>query len=173
MKNKFIGRLAILTVMALILVTGCSSDKKVTENHLYKFLPTGNMIPGWSMADSAEVYTGEDLFVYIDGGAEKYLEHGFKQVITCEYTDAAETGLILEIFEMNDPAAAAAMYNEKADDSGMVDGLGDKSSIQDYYLNFTRGRYLVTLTGFEQSYKNLDGLVKIAAAVDHLIQKQN
>ncbi|PKK81941.1 MAG: hypothetical protein CVT49_16285 [candidate division Zixibacteria bacterium HGW-Zixibacteria-1] len=170
--NKIKYFILISIVLSAMMGTwGCSKDKDKSVGALVKFLPTEKDVPGWAAADSAETYDKEGLWEYIDGGAELYLKHGFKQVIACEYADTFDTHILIEIFEMNSPSAAAAIYDEKANDSGSITGLGDKSSMQDYYLNFTRGRYLVTLTGFEESYRNFDGLVKIAAAVDDLIQK--
>lgn len=169
-RNKYI--MIILVVLSVMIVQwGCSSGKNKAAERLMSLLPTEKEVPGWARVDSAEVYDKEGLWEYIDGGAEQYLKHGFKQVVSCEYADTFDTHILLEIFEMNNAGAAEAIYTDRTDDSGSIKGLGDKSSIQDYYLNFTRGPYLVTLTGYEENYRNLDGLIKIAANVDDLIKK--
>ncbi|MEW5923290.1 MAG: DUF6599 family protein [Candidatus Zixiibacteriota bacterium] len=169
-KDKYI--VIILVVLSVMVVQwGCTNEKEKAAERLMSLLPTEKGVPGWAMVDSAEVYDKEGLWEYIDGGAELYLKYGFKHVITSEYADTFDTHILLEIFEMNNASAAAGIYADKADDSTSIAGLGDRSSIQDYYLNFIRGPYLVTLTGYEENYRNLDGLIKIAANVDDLIKK--
>ena len=167
MKFPFI---IIFALLMTAMIFGCSVEKVKTVNPLMKFLPAENDIHGWAMIDTAEIYDRDGLWVYIDGGAEQYLKYGFEQVLTCEYADSLGTGIVLEIFEMTDSAAAAGIYGEKSNDSGKIVGLGFASSLQDYYLNFVNDRYLVTLTGFETGSQNLNGLIKIAAAVDDKIK---
>nr|MBN2277763.1 hypothetical protein [candidate division Zixibacteria bacterium] len=171
-KKAYYIILAILSMTAALAVLNCTSDKEKAVNPLIKYLPGDDAVPGWSRVDTAEVYVGEDLYLYIDGGADLYLKYGFKQVVTCEYRDFLDTRIIVEIFEMTDFSAAAGIYGEKTDDTGTIPGLGDKSSLEGYYLNFTRGRFLVTMTGYEQCSRFPDGLIYIAVAIDETIGKQ-
>ncbi len=169
--TRKLDRRIIITILllAVVLLCFCSEEKTEPVNLLLKFLPSGDEIPGWAMIDTVEIYKGEDLYLYINGGAEQYLHYGFKQVLACEYADSFETQISVEIFEMADTAAATGIYLEKAGEAGELVGLGRLSSLQDYYLNFVNDRYLVTLTGFEQNSRNLNGLIKIATAVDDRI----
>ena len=165
-KNRIIITLSLLAVIVLCF---CAEEKPEPVNTLIKFLPSGDEIPGWAMIDTVEIFKGEDLYLYINGGAEQYLHYGFKQVLACDYADSFETQITVEIFEMTDTAGATGIYLDRAGEAGELVGLGRMSSLQDYYLNFVNDRYLVTLTGFEHSSRNLSGMIKIATAVDDRI----
>jgi hypothetical protein len=129
------------------------------------FLPADSAVQGWSRDGAAQEFVGEDLFTYIDGGAEIYQEYGFRRVIVQDYKSAAGTSVSLELFEMATPAAAYGMFTFKRSGQGKVLPLGSGTEIEDYYLNLWQGRFLATLTGFDASAKTVEGLKALAAAV--------
>jgi len=138
---------------------------------LAALLPAVGEVPGWTTKDAPQHYKGEDLFTYIDGGAEIYHEYGFKQVLAQDYADAAGKTVAVEIFEMAHPDAAFGMYTFKSSGKGRRAGLGVDSQIEDYYLNFWKGPLLATVTGFDESLASLDGISKIAKAIDEKIRE--
>jgi hypothetical protein len=115
---------------------------------------------------SLQEYEGEDLYTYIDGGAEIYQEYGFARVILQDYKNPAGKSVSLEIFEMKTPEAAFGMFSFKRSGSGKAVPVGAGAELESYYLNFWKGRFLVTLTGFDEARETVDGLRAIGAAVD-------
>lgn len=136
---------------------------------LASFLPRDGDVPGWSPKGGALVYRGEDLFTYIDGGADVYNEYGFRQVVVQDYEDSAQRTLTLEVFEMTDAAAAFGIFTFKTSPRGTEAALGDGGRLEDYYLNFWKGSALVTVTGFDESPESVGGVRRIAEAVDRRI----
>jgi len=128
------------------------------------FVPRGAEVPGWTIKGEAQHFSGDDLYVYIDGGAEIYNEYGFRQVLAQDYENGAKKGITLEIYEMADPAAAYGIFSFKASGKGQPSGIGAESEFEDYYLHFWKGPYLVTVTGFESSPEYRDGVIAIARA---------
>jgi hypothetical protein len=133
---------------------------------LASYLPGDGEAPGWSRDGEAQPYDQEGLYGYIDGGAEIYNEYGFRRVIVQDYRDAAGKSVSLEIFEMETPAAAYGMFTFKRSGRGKVVALGSAAELEDYYLNLWRGRFLVTLTGFDATAATIDGLLAVAGRVD-------
>lgn len=136
------------------------------QEALRALLPASGAVPGWNRDGDLQEFAGEDLYTYIDGGAEIYQEYGFRRVVVQDYKDAAGRSASLEIFEMAEPAAAFGIYTFKRSGKGKSVTLGGGGDLEDYYLNFWKGRCLVTLTGFDEAPETLAGLQALAKAVD-------
>jgi hypothetical protein len=73
---------------------------------------------------------------------------------------------------METPAAAFGMFTFKRSGSGKTVSLGAGAELEAYYLNFWKGRFLVTLTGFDETQETIDGLLAVAGIVDSKIREQ-
>ncbi len=69
-------------------------------------LISDNEIEDWKKQGASDLYRGEDLFHYINGGAEIYHEYGFEQVLVQDYANLNGKSISLEIFEMTTPESA-------------------------------------------------------------------
>jgi len=127
-----------------------------------ELLPDGPELGSWQKEGDAQSFEGEDLFDYIDGGAEVYFEYGFERVIVQEYKDESVGRASLEIFEMDSAESAYGIFTFKASSRGEAVALGDEGQLADYYLNFWKGRYLVTITGLDQDSASKTALMALA-----------
>jgi hypothetical protein len=148
---------AVLTFVSFTLTT--------QDDYLSRFLPLDGEIGGWKTQRKMQHYAGEDLYEYIDGGAEIYHEYGFKQVVVQDYVNATEKSVSIEIFEMTTPESAYGMYTFKTNARDCRIPLGNDAELADYYLNFWKGTFLVTLTGFDETDETVEGLLAIARGV--------
>ena len=133
---------------------------------LRAFLPAAGDLQVWEPKPDFQHFKGDDLFLYIDGGAEIYREYGFKQVVVQDYRDKNGRSITLEIFEMDGPESAFGMFTFKSTPKGRPYGIGQEARLDDYYLNFWKGPCLVTLTGFDAGQECVQGLLQIARAVN-------
>jgi hypothetical protein len=158
-----------LVVLGLSLIIAAVSAMR-SEGPLRGYLPGDNAAPGWAKEGEPQEYEGEDLYTYIDGGAEIYHEYGFRRVIVQDYKNAGGKSVSLEIFEMETAAAAFGMFTFKRSGKGKAVALGGGAELEAYYLNSWKGRFLVTLTGFDEASETIAGLTAIARAVDPKIR---
>lgn len=161
-----------LAVLALAgcLVMSCVPDRAAPrKGSLLDLLPKGEAA-GWARDGAPEEYEGEALYIYINGGAEIYHEYGFRRVVLQDYESPLGGSVSLEIFEMGTPEAAYGMFTFKRSGKGRTVPLGNGSELESYYLNFWKGRYLVTLTGFDEEPATVEGLLGIGRAVDARIR---
>ena len=121
---------------------------------------------GWAREGEHQSFEGEDLFIYIDGGAEIYFEYGFRRVIVQDYRSISGRRLSLEIFEMKSPDCAYGMFTFKSSAAGEAIVLGDQCQLADYYLNLCKGRYLITITGLDQETVSREDLVSLARLIE-------
>ncbi|MFO7733128.1 MAG: DUF6599 family protein [Candidatus Aminicenantes bacterium] len=157
-----------LAVLALAgcLVMSCAPDRAAPrEGPLLDLLP-GDEVGGWAKDGGPEEYEGEALYTYINGGAEIYHEYGFRRVILQDYKSGQGKPVSLEIFEMETPAAAYGMFTFKRSGKGETVPVGAGAELESYYLNFWKGRFLATLTGFDEEPATVEGLMALGKAVD-------
>ena len=55
----------------------------------------------WGKHDKALTYEGDDLFLYINGGAEIYHEYGFEAVIVQDYKHETSGTISIEIYKIH------------------------------------------------------------------------
>ncbi len=137
---------------------------------LAKYVPPAADLGGWTVKDPPQAFERDDLFLYIDGGAEIYHEYGFSRVLVQDYWKGADS-ISLEIFEMKDPAAAFGIFAFKRGPNGEAVDVGDGASLEGYYLNFWKGRFLITLTGTNASEETVRGILGAAHSVDSRIDE--
>lgn len=150
----------------------CSSDRAASlENSLTALLPADE-VAGWARDGVPQEFEGEDLYAYINGGAEIYHEYGFRRVVIQDFMSSEGRSVSLEIFEMEAPAAAFGMFTFKRSGKGKPVSMGDEAELESYYLNFWKDRFVATLIGFEESSETLEGLLALGAAVDARIREK-
>lgn len=162
----------IVSFLMIVLIVNPSSKISKGQQDISYYLPKSGELEEWEPAGSPQKFIGEDLYLLINGGAVIYYEYGFRQVITQEYVNKSGKFINLEIFEMINPASAYGIYTFKTGEDGKEISAGTEALLEDYYLNFWKGNFVVTLTGFDSEKETLNGLLTIANAVDTKIENE-
>jgi hypothetical protein len=115
----------------------------------------------WSAAGGPEVYVGDDLFIYINGGAEIYHEYGFVQVAVQGYRRGDDT-VAVEIYTMD--GDAFGIYSFARSSTGHAVDLGDGGTAADYFIHFWSGPDLAVITA-ENEFEGLSEAVSEIATV--------
>jgi hypothetical protein len=158
------GRIVVLALaFAAFCLPGCRRRTPAAPGlDLSSFLPAAQDAVPWKPEGPAQEFKGEDLFLYIDGGAEIYREYGFDTVLVQDYRNPAGGTISLEIFKMTSPEGAFGMYTFKRGPKGEPVDLGAEGRLEAYYLNFWKGPYVVTLTGSADDAAVRPALVQLA-----------
>jgi hypothetical protein len=134
-----------------------------------KMFPGNDDFKNWKLKDSVEFYNGENLFSYINGGADIYLEYGFDKVASCKYLNFASQSIHVEIYKMTSDTAAFGIYTISSSPKGKVISLGNKGLLYDYYLDFWKGSYFVRCSSSIKEVSSIDTLLLFASFVDDKI----
>jgi len=161
--------LVALVALFSLLIPGCSTEEPGRAVELPAHFPQSGDISGWERSGPSELFEGEDLWSHINGGAEIYHEYGFERVFVQEYAGDEERSIIVESFEMSDVSGAYGIYSFKTGPRGESLGLSRGGLLEDYYLNFWRGRVAVTITGFDSSAATIEGLKALAGFIEERI----
>jgi hypothetical protein len=155
--------LALFLITTVILEPG--AEDPAAPQDISHYLPGSGELGEWEPVGSSQKFVGEDLYLYINGGATIYYEYGFRQVVIQEYINKDGKAINLEIFEMKSPASAYGIYTFKSGDTGKELALGNEALLEHYYLNFWKGRFLVTLTAYDSEEETVNNSLVIAQAV--------
>lgn len=165
-----------ISLLVVVFVTVCHIGRGSAEQEhgpdVIQYLPGKSEPAGWSALDNPQVARGEDLFLLIDGAAEIFLEYGFKQAVFQSYRNENEKSINLEIYEMENPSSAYGVYTFRTGETGKAISVGNEGCIEDYYLNFWKGNFLVTVIGFDSDKETVDGIKMIAKTVEARIKEE-
>lgn len=148
------------------------SEQPRTQHDITQYLPNIGEIEGWDTVGTPQVFVGEDLYAYINGGAVIYYEYGFNQVVTQQYADKDGRTINLEIYEMISPASAYGVYTFKTRGDSQAIAVGSEALLGDYYVNFWKAEFVVTLTASDSTEETIDHMLTLAQVVDAKIQQK-
>jgi len=131
--HSFLRPIACLLILAAS--AGCAGPPGTQD-------PLPDAIGDWVAGERSE-YVGDDLFIYINGGAEIYHEHGFDRIVVREYARGDER-VAVELYTMS--GSAYGVYSYARSQSGQPAEIGAGGTIAEYYLHFWSGRFLVVVT---------------------------
>ena len=128
-------------------------------------LPPATELKGWTLDGEPQTADGMALFELINGGAEEYVKEGFRRAVLATYTNSEGKRINVDIFEMLSPENTKSIHHKKAGDKGIKVSVGDEGTLEDYYLNFRKGAYQVTLSAYDAQKATLDLLLHVARLV--------
>lgn len=156
----------LLSLFFAALVAAVCIDASPARNaDVLHYLPDESDLAGWTALGDPQVAGGDDLYLLIDGAAELYMEYGFEMAVFQSYGNESEKSINLEIYKMADTSAAFGMYTFRTSERGEAVAIGGGASIEDYYLNFWKGSFFVTVIGFDTNEETTEGITAIAEAV--------
>ncbi|MBN2399809.1 MAG: hypothetical protein JXI33_05645 [Candidatus Aminicenantes bacterium] len=132
---------------------------------LFNLLPADGCPPGWQRHGQERLFTGAALYQHINGGAELYHQFGFDRLVVQDYAGDAHEARV-EIYKMNDPAGAAAVFVEITKGMTRQAVYGTTCVLDDYQILFLRQAYCVSVSTYESQPETLAALAALATKID-------
>ena len=101
--DRVIGVLAIAAVLA---GTGCK--KKAVDP-----FPASGAVAGWEKTSDTRVFAAKDLWQYIDGDAEQYIQAGVVSTSTSDYKYQNQLEATVDVYTMGDSGGRAKNSREE------------------------------------------------------------
>lgn len=157
-------------VALLIACTGliaCTSPGSGSGNDPDPLLP--ERFPNrWEKQGEPKRFTSAELYGYINGGAEVFLELGFERLIVQPYIAAAGE-IIVEVYRMSDAPAALGVYLLHAGREVRVPELDVRHTANLYQIQFVKGKTYVKLNNPSGSSEAGSALPEVARSVAELL----
>jgi hypothetical protein len=127
-------------------------------------LPPDGFSGAWKRTGPLKVFTSADLYGYIDGGAEAFLEIGFEQLTVQKYRDGANE-LTVELYRMTDPTAARGIYVARCGKETPDPALRERHTASRHQVLLQRDGYYLVLNNTAGGASNAPILAKAAQAM--------
>ncbi|MBN2572132.1 MAG: hypothetical protein JXA68_08395 [Ignavibacteriales bacterium] len=122
----------------------------------------------WEQEGEENFYVGEELFDYINGGADVYLEYGFKQVMVAKYKNGRNK-VYIDIYEMYDSSAAFGIFSLSSNCQGEILKDYDNVILFDYYFLIWRNNYFISLTYQDEITYDTNFVVELIDEIENII----
>jgi len=162
--------IVILTLISMtnLLATEAQPVGELTQNKeiLRSLLPKVSEVSGWKISSPPRLFEPYNLWEYINGQAEMYLDYGFRLVVTSDYgSKENSSSLAIEIYQMESPTHAFAIYAAERSPQDKFVKIGVQGYIAENILNFWKGPYYVKLTSFQSSPTTERSLLKLSREI--------
>ena len=104
-------------------------------------LPKNGAVAGWTRKDPPRTFVSTQLWEYMDGGADVYLDHGFRKVHTVEMT-REKKDVLIDVFEFGSVDQAFGMYAQERPATPSPVAVGTEGYAQGNTLAFYHGMLL-------------------------------
>jgi hypothetical protein len=136
-----------VVVLLVLMIIACSEGG---GGELQRLLPSPDDVPGITRMGRPQLYGGQKLFDYMNGGAELFFEYGFERACVQRYqTPPGE--VTAEIYQMDLPANAYGIYT--FDTQGEHPPIGQDATYERGLLTFWKDRYFVRVFSENEDLK--------------------
>jgi hypothetical protein len=118
----------------------------------------------------AGLYDQNNLYDYIDGGAELYLSYGFQRLLSRKYTKAGQPHIILDIFDMGNSWNAFGIFSHSREEEDNVFGQGSQSGAG--FLMFWKDKYYISILASPETEDSKNVIVRLAELIDNAIPEE-
>ena len=145
---------------------------------LFPVLPAAQMgsffpnIAGWAKKDGPSIYGPENLYEYIDGAAENFLNYDFQELVMLTYEDRQKHTLTVEIYRHRSPETAFGIYSSEKPLAGNYFPVGTQGYYEDGVFNFYTGAYYIKMTSFDLSGRDKALFLDIGNKISDRIGRQ-
>lgn len=164
--TKFIFRLPLLL---LILLAIPSFGQEPID-----LIPGNDWLPGWEQSYEVQAYEGDDLFFLINGGADLFLEYGFRDVAAVELQHPTDGKLYIEVYRMASDSAAFGVFSLRKGSLKIEVNPGPWVVYGEDYLHLWQGPFYVSVSATGLSNHNkLKAFASLVARMQERATAQN
>lgn len=154
----FLGAL-IITFAAVAAISGCK--KKVSNP-----FPASGAVSGWEKTGETRTFAPKDLWQYIDGDSEQYIQAGVVSTGTSDYKYQGQIEAVVDVYTMGGPDGAQTILERGQTKDARTVKLGDEGMQYSQSVAFRKGSYLVRIVAYESSASTPQALLALAHGVE-------
>ena len=163
LKNVFL-------LIVFLIVMGIPA-MSIELNDFSKQLP--QEIDGWALSSGEEYYASNDLFKYIDGGAELYISYEFQKVAAIKYLKGDLPEITVDIFDMGNSFNAFGVF---AHSRNQVDHFISPEVESEYasgLLTFWKGKFYVSIMAYPETEAKKKIVLELGKRICDLIEEKS
>ena len=127
-------------------------------------LPADGFLPEWKKEEKITRFIPENLFNYINGGSELFLEFGFKELLVQNYRKA-EQEIGIDLYKMENPEAALGIYLMKCGKETPLPEIAARNSFDIHQCAVVKNNYFILVNNFKGNKALIPVMVKVLQTV--------
>ncbi len=124
-------------------------------------------INGWQVEAPDQSYNQENLFDYINGGAELYLSYGFQKLLSRTYSRSEQPNIIVDLFDMGSARDAFGVFSHSREEVDTTFGQG--SQYTSGLLMFWKDRYFISILASPETPESKKAVFELAGFIENKI----
>ncbi len=144
-----------------VVAAGVGCKKKAVDP-----FPASGAVAGWEKTGDTRVFAAKDLWQYIDGDAEQYLQAGVVSASTSDYKYQGQLEALVDVYAMGDSAGARKILESGKTNDGQSVQVGDAGIAYAQSVTFRKGPYLVRIVAYEDTPGAQQALIALAHGVE-------
>lgn len=128
------------------------------------FMPVDNQAPGWARSGATKAFGPGELYGFMDGGAELFLEFGFEKLYYQAFAQKTEE-ITVELYRMTDPAAALGIYLSKCGKETRDASFSERHNINRYQLTAVKNKWFLVIGNTDGKPERMADMVRLGRAV--------
>jgi hypothetical protein len=122
-------------------------------------------VKGWKPSGEIQSFSPDELYQYIDGGADLYLTYAFQDLGVLEYQNEREATVTVEVYRHKTPYDAFGVYSQERPPTPESLAVGAQGYIGEDFLNFVAKLYYVKISAFQAGAEGREVLISFAKKV--------
>ena len=160
---KFVNRskaiVAFLAVIALFNSSGCKKQK-------VNPFPASGEVAGWQKSGETRVFEAKDLWQYIDGDSEQYMQAGVVSTSTTDYNYQSRLEAVVDVHTMGSAEGASKILSKAQAGDAKTIQLGDGGVAYAQSITFHKGVYLVRIVAYQSYADGPQAMMALAHSVE-------
>ncbi len=125
---------------------------------------------GWTREGPSRGFDAGNLWQYIDGDADRYVDAGLAEMRTATYRFRGTLEAVVDVYRMTQPEGARRIFRSEATGDGAVVELGDEARSSELMLVFRVGADFVRIAAYETTPETTDALRTLGRALAARLQ---
>jgi hypothetical protein len=155
----------IFPILFTFCICFCGACQMTSGKQVLTLLPDAPQ--GWQIEGESRSYSSDNLYEYINGGAELYISFGFKNVGSRIYTGVKQPDILLDIFDMGSSQSAFGIFSHSRE--RLEQDYGQGSQMSPGLLIFWKGRYYVSILATPETPESRKAVDWIARRIEQSI----
>jgi hypothetical protein len=125
-------------------------------------------IEDWKISAKDQNFNRENLYKYINGGAELYISYGFKKVINRTYSKREQPDIVVDLFDMGTSHNAFGVFSHSRETIDNTFGQG--SEYTQGQLLFWKNHFFVSILASPETVESKKAVFNIARKIETAIK---
>src|SRR3569623_789191 len=151
-----------LALSALLCVGAVSGCKKMNATPF----PASGAIAGWEKSSETRTFHPKDLWQYIDGDSEQYIQAGVVSTSTSDYKYKGLLEAVVDVYTMGGPDGAQTILERGQTKDAKTISVGDEGLQYAQSVTFRKGNSLVRIVAYQSNAETAQALLDLAHGVE-------